>query len=160
MKLLVVSDSHGSLHQLECICRANPDADGLIFCGDGYEDVELLGYLCPGIVYAAVAGNCDRGSDAAGELFFEVEGVKLFVTHGHGYEVKRWLYPLAGRARELGADAALFGHTHQPLIQWEEDGLLLANPGSCREVPRYLVLELEDGKLLAVSHGVAEPSPQ
>ena len=39
---------------------------------------------------------------------------KLFVTHGHAYGVKSGLGRLAERAKTLGADVVLYGHTHIP----------------------------------------------
>lgn len=70
-------------------------------------------------------------------------GVKIGLTHGHGrwwnYILDRVDYILGGyrlemfQPRLLGAfpDARVivFGHTHRPLIHWE-DGVMLFNPGS------------------------------
>ena len=74
-------------------------------------------------------GNCDWGSTlpTIGEI--TLEGKKIFYTHGHAYNVKYSLYQIVCAARERKADILLFGHTHQPLTDYE-DGLYLMNPGS------------------------------
>jgi len=43
---------------------------------------------------------------------------------------------LRQRAEEVGADAVLFGHTHQRILE-NHAGLLLANPGSLSNAGRH-----------------------
>lgn len=51
------------------------------------------------------------------------------MTHGHRLGVKRGLQSLYYRTQEVGAQAAIFGHTHTPFCQ-DIDGTWLINPGS------------------------------
>jgi putative phosphoesterase len=54
---------------------------------------------------------------------------RFFLCHGHRYSLYRDYDTLIAAARNNGADAALFGHTHVPSLD-NENGLLLINPGS------------------------------
>lgn len=54
---------------------------------------------------------------------------RFFFTHSHLYDAKLGLYQLVCAARERKADLLLFGHTHQPLTDYD-DGLYILNPGS------------------------------
>ena len=74
-------------------------------------------------------------------------GVKLFMTHGHNQKVKATLALLKKEAREMGAQAALFGHTHSAYC-CEEDGLWLLNPGSCGSYGGSAgLIETENGQI-------------
>jgi putative phosphoesterase len=63
---------------------------------------------------------------------FRAENKTVFCTHGHCLGVKYGFLNLFERAKETNADIALFGHTHEPLVEYE-DGLWLFNPGSIHE---------------------------
>lgn len=132
MKLLIFSDSHGSLGPMEkAVRRESPDR--IVHLGDYYRDGEELHDAFPKIPLCQVAGNCDRFSallrlpESAMERW---AGVKFLLTHGHLQHVKETLLPLTLTAREQGAQVALFGHTHSPFCQMEQ-GILLFNPGTC-----------------------------
>lgn len=133
MKILVLSDSHSSLHFMrEAIRRVKPDA--VIHLGDYYDDAKAMEEENPGIPFHIVPGNCDkyRCSDLiARVLCYPVCGVKLYMTHGHIHGVKTSLYRLLRDARQENAQAALYGHTHSPDCHQEADGLWVLNPGSC-----------------------------
>ena len=60
----------------------------------------------------------------------EKTGKKIFITHGHLYNVKYTLNNLYYAAREKNADIVCFGHTHNPMSEYV-DGLYVLNPGSC-----------------------------
>ena len=72
-----------------------------------------------------VAGNCDFLADAGREECFSLGGARLFVAHGDRYGVKYGLERLSYRAEELGARAALFGHTHAPFAGYAGGVLLV-----------------------------------
>ena len=63
MKLLIVSDLHGNLAALEAVLAAEPQHDGVVFCGDvvdyGPQPVECLRWLKENADYA-VRGNHDN----------------------------------------------------------------------------------------------------
>lgn len=132
MKILVFSDSHSYLaYMVECTRQIQPDV--LIHLGDYYADADVLCREFPQIPLYAVPGNCDQyrgGYLPEPVAIVDLDGVRLFLTHGHKHGVKYDLHKLKLEARQAGADAALFGHTHQQLIAREED-LWVINPGSC-----------------------------
>lgn len=155
MKILVFSDSHGRSSRLEEAAALHPDADMMIFLGDGLRDVESLFEKIYSIPCVAVKGNCDNLSTGlAGtyldEQTLDVGGVRIFCCHGHKYNVKSSYMQLWYRAKEKEADLALFGHTHTPL-EAEADGVRLFNPGSVAQ-GSYGIVYIENGNVL-VSHG-------
>ena len=125
--MVVVSDVHYDRSTLRKIEQVMDEADYVVVCGDGF--LSLADYL---VKYdkklIAVKGNCD-GVSLDTEITFEVEGVKVLVTHGDKYSVKTDLTRLFYRAKEVLADLVLFGHTHIAVVEKEED-VTLVNPGS------------------------------
>ncbi|NRD76036.1 metallophosphoesterase [Bacillus sp. BRMEA1] len=146
-KVLVVSDSHGLSKELEVVRERHlQDVDFMIHCGDSQlmpDDKAMTGYL-------TVMGNCDF-SGYPMESMIELDGKKIFVTHGHRYSVKTSLMNLIYKAEEVDADIVFFGHSH--ILGAEViGGRLFINPGSIR-LPRerfektYVILELQDQKV-------------
>lgn len=146
MLLAVFSDSHGSQ---EPLCRAiracNPDL--VLHLGDYVRDAVALEAARPGLEVRYVRGNCDVGAPGPEKLCFTLEGVTVFMTHGHLYSVKYTLQSLANAAHFSGAQLALFGHTHQAEFRQMGDVLLL-NPGSAGrgEEKTFGLLTLEGGE--------------
>ncbi|OGU13149.1 MAG: hypothetical protein A2076_07700 [Geobacteraceae bacterium GWC2_53_11] len=128
MKVLVISDTHGNVNCAFIAHSRCEPVDALIHLGDGCGDADLLREVL-GIPVINVAGNCDPTSGAPRERVWECEGKRLLLTHGDIYQVKSGLERLRQRAQEIGVDAALFGHTHQSLLE-SNSGLLLLNPGT------------------------------
>ena len=63
MRILVISDSHGMPSRILDAVEAHPEAEALIFLGDGESDIEMLESYCrslPSMI--RVAGNCDFSS--------------------------------------------------------------------------------------------------
>lgn len=58
-----------------------------------------------------------------------MDGLHLFITHGHYYYVSMGEDHLKEEARGRGADIVMYGHTHRPSITREKD-LTVVNPGS------------------------------
>ena len=150
MRILVLSDSHASLlFMRQCMDAVRPDA--VIHLGDYFEDGRVLAEEKPQVSLYQVPGNCDQyreGGDSAPILCPMLGGVKLYLTHGHLHRVKLSRYSLLTAARQAGAAAVLYGHTHEPECRIEEDGLLVLNPGSCGYGGgSAAVLELTDGKI-------------
>ena len=128
MLIAVISDTHRSSKYVKLAKELIKDADILIHLGDNIEDVEELEHGFKGEVYA-VAGNCDYSTKYPKENIIEVNGKKIFFTHGDLYGVKRSINSIYYRGRELEVDIVLFGHTHEQIIE-EENGIILMNPGS------------------------------
>lgn len=128
MKVLVISDTHGNVNRAFAAHTLSEPVDAIIHLGDGGSDVDTL-RLALDVPVIAVAGNCDLGSVAPRECVWECEGKKLLLTHGDAYQVKSGLDRLLVRARKLGVDTVLFGHTHQRFCE-NVSGILLLNPGA------------------------------
>lgn len=141
MKIVVLSDTHGDGDIIPQVIAQHPDADSYFHCGDSE-----LSYTDPRInACKRVRGNCDVDVNYPVEEIVDVKGKMIFMTHGHLFNVKSTLMPLAMRAREVGANIVLFGHSH--VLGAELDGdTLFVNPGSLRS-PRgrkeksYAVIE-------------------
>ena len=133
MKILVLSDSHSSLRFMrQCIDSVKPDA--VVHLGDYYDDGQAIAEDYPQLRFVQVPGNCDRyrcPEFAQAILCIGVCGVRLYMTHGHLHQVKLTTTRLLADARAAGAQAALFGHTHEAVCFREPDGLWVLNPGSC-----------------------------
>ncbi len=153
-RILLVSDSHGRQAILEAIIKhSGKDCDAVIFTGDGADDfINCLETACndselmqamPGIA-AMVMGNNDAGmypSSVFGKLhlpqsiLLSAAGYKIYAVHGHRHYVYYGTENIEAEASALGADVAVFGHTHYPAEFYGR--LYLANPGSC-SFPRRL----------------------
>ncbi|WP_017379848.1 metallophosphoesterase [Paenisporosarcina sp. TG-14] len=130
MRIVVISDTHGETNSIDQVRHAVGPVDAVFHCGDSELDTQHESLQDAFVV----GGNCDWDSSYSAEVFTEVNGVKVFMTHGHLWQVKSTLMPLSTRAQELGADVVLFGHTH--LLGAELIGnTLFVNPGSL-ELPR------------------------
>ena len=128
MKILVLSDSHGNLTNMElAVERTNPS---LIFhLGDCWRDGERLHEQFPDIPLEQVPGNCDLGRFEERERVVFFGDCRVLLCHGHTLGVKSSLLRASYEARERGAQALLYGHTPIPHIDYH-DGLWLVNPGS------------------------------
>jgi len=134
MLIAVVSDTHRENKYINLAKELIKDADILIHLGDNIDDVEVLKSGFKGEVYA-VAGNCDYSAQYPKEVIIEVNGRKIFFTHGDLYGVKHSMNNIYYRGKELGVDIVLFGHTHVQIIEEEKD-IILMNPGSI-SLPRF-----------------------
>lgn len=161
MKLLICADSHtdGAL-LAELIRLEAPSA--LLHLGDCYSDTAELPTLFPQLPLYRVSGNNDYTGEAPAELLLQLGGKRLFLTHGHRYRVKMGLLQLHLRAQELEADAALFGHTHQPLLDCR-NGIWLLNPGSASRrlyqpfAATYATMRLDGGAIRCAIHECPTP---
>ncbi len=131
MRVLIFSDSHGDGHAVTDVLLRHPDITTVIHLGDGAREAEDAAERFPNYTFYIVRGNCDYVGLAPDSRFETIGGKKIFLTHGHRFNVKFGLYTYDCAARERGADVALFGHTHQPFEDYH-DGMYLFNPGSLR----------------------------
>ena len=133
MKILVLSDSHASLRLMRSFIRTvRPDA--VIHLGDFYDDGRTIAEENPHIRFHQLPGNCDRfraPQDMPPVMYYDVCGVRLYMTHGHLHNVKSSTARLLSDARKAQVQAVLYGHTHIPDCHQEPDGLWVLNPGSC-----------------------------
>lgn len=116
----------------------------MLHAGDFYRDALNLAGEWSLPVYA-VLGNCDGAVEGPEEELFDLAGHRVFMTHGHLNGINR-LGGLLKKAKEYGAKAVIFGHTHVPQII-TMDGILFFNPGSIsrprdQDRPSYGILEI------------------
>lgn len=144
MKILVISDSHGrAAAVMEAVELEKPDA--LIHLGDGNKDLRGVRLMYPDMEVYAVAGNCDFYSNESDLLVTDIQGVRLFLTHGHMYSVKQTLKYLLSAAADSGARIALYGHTHEEHFE-KRKGITVINPGSLGYGGTYGILTIDNGK--------------
>ena len=147
MKILVLSDSHGKVGNMEQAVEAESPRM-ILHLGDCWRDGEKLHELFPQIPFHQVPGNCDfRPAEPTEQLLF-LEDKRVLMCHGHTYGVKQSLLTAGYTAEEQNLDLFLFGHTHKPLVDMRGKTLFL-NPGSIGDSrrPTYGVVTLENGRL-------------
>lgn len=149
-KVLIMSDSHGLTQEIADIKKRH-QLKYMIHCGDSelnYEAQELAGFI-------KVAGNCDFDSNYPNEEIIYIDGVTIYITHGHLYNVKANLMNLAYRAEETNALVICFGHTHIAGVEKVNQQLFI-NPGSIR-LPKkrvektYAIMEWEQSDKIEVT---------
>ncbi len=145
MKIIFVSDIHGSLHYAEkaFLCFEQEKADQIVILGDvlyhgprnplpeGYAPAavaDLLNSKKDKVI--AVRGNCDSEVDQtlidypmmSDYIIINMDGYKIFATHGHIYNEKNM--------PELNeGDVFIQGHVHLPIAK-KVNGIFNLNPGS------------------------------
>lgn len=151
MKILIVSDTHGNHKNLDKVLEREKGIDMLLHMGDVEDgDTYLEAALdCP--IYM-VAGNNDFYPFLPREEGLQIGKYKVWMTHGHPYYVSMNTRRLKQAAKERKVDIVMYGHTHRPDIDIEED-LIVINPGSLaypRQEGRkgtYVVMEIgSDGE--------------
>lgn len=148
MKILVCSDTHRVHDNFLKVIEREGSLDLLIHCGDT-EGGEYLISEAAGCPCQIVRGNNDFFSELPKEVFFELGGKKVWVTHGHNYIVSMNTALIKEEAKAKGADVVMFGHSHKPLIEWEQD-ILSINPGSLSyprqeyRQPSYVVVDIDE----------------
>lgn len=141
MKILIASDIHGSAAAAEGILEraAAEGAERIILLGDiynhgprnplpeRYDPMRVAELFNRAADLTAVRGNCDSEVDEtiSGFAFAEsayvfADGVKIFLTHGHKYNIDNI---------PAKCGALIYGHVHTGFIT-ERDGTIVANAGS------------------------------
>ena len=149
MKVLILSDTHGREQNLAEALEQTGPIDQLIHLGDVEGGAEHIRELAGDAPAAIIAGNNDFFCDLPNERIFTLGGHRIFMTHGHGYFVHSGTLYLKREARKKGADIVMFGHTHKPYME-EDNELLVLNPGSLSlprqegHRPTYIVMEIAD----------------
>lgn len=148
MKILIVSDTHGRLENLERVIEMTKPIDALIHLGDVEGQEDYIRRLVPCATYM-VSGNNDFFSMLPRELEFELGKYKVLITHGHYYYVSLNTEELRRQARSRGKDIVMFGHTHKPYLD-TEDGITILNPGSLSyprqegRRPSYMIMSIDE----------------
>jgi len=147
MKILIFSDSHGSLRDMEnAIEEHSPNQ--VFFLGDVHDDCESISRFYPYLSICEVYGNNDYAPPSMLEKEITLSGIKFFVTHGHKYGVKNGLDALAYSAKAKNCRVALYGHTHIQAVE-KINGVLCVNPGAIW-FGKYLICEIENGRIISL----------
>ena len=146
MKLLIASDIHGDIAAARAVVQAYRDsgAERLVLLGDllyhgprndlpkDYAPKEVIALLnSVKDELLCVRGNCDTEVDQmvlefpilADYALIEADGVRMFVTHGHKFNLDN-LPPLKT------GEVLVHGHTHVRAMVEFGDKNLYVNPGS------------------------------
>lgn len=149
MRILVISDSHGDSFAVRQAIIEQPTADILFYLGDGEYDLKFLDNTLSRLFVHKVKGNCDYGSSLPAYVVDEINGVRIYATHGYAEQVKYGRSVLRERASDNKASIALYGHTHVPDTTYD-DGIWLINPGSIRQ-GSYAVIDItEKGGIMPI----------
>lgn len=152
MKILVLSDSHNIIYELDKIIESlKNNVKAIIHLGDCSTDISKYPMKYPDIEFYKVNGNCDFNRSAPIEDLITIGEKKFFLTHGHYYNVKYSYDELTQACIEREADICLFGHTHLPTLFVKED-IYFMNPGSISfprgiQCPSYGIIDIENGKI-------------
>ena len=94
-------------------------------------------------------GNNDFFAPHPYEEEFDLGPHHIMITHGHHYHVSTGPEILKEEALSIGADVVMFGHTHRPYFEQDED-ITVLNPGSV-SYPRqegrrgsYMIMEMDE----------------
>lgn len=154
MKIGVVSDTHGDLSAIKKVVAAVGKVDSWLHAGDYSQDGEYLKSItgCP---VTAAKGNCDGQAMAKIDEFLEINGITIWLTHGHRYHVKQGLSELRYWAKQYNAAVVVYGHTHTP-VMLEAENVVLFNPGSAAQpvdyhLPTCGIISIE-GKSIEARH--------
>jgi putative phosphoesterase len=136
-KLLALSDTHGNISALKAVFRwaknhipPNDTICATAFLGDGISDLQYAAEAENFYTdWNLVSGNNDYGISMQEALILDFAEHRFFMCHGHRYNLYGGFNTLIAAARNAGADAALYGHSHIPYIK-TENGITVINPGS------------------------------
>ena len=132
MKVLICSDSHRRLDYFQQVMELeNPEI--VIFAGDHSTDAIEMSVVYRDVLFAIVKGNTDMDDyESRDTRIFDLMGKKVFLTHGHLYNVKRTLEELEKKAHLEKAEICVFGHTHKEYFA-EKNGIIFVNPGALQD---------------------------
>ena len=122
MRILILSDNHyKNLDDLNL-----DEFDYVIHAGDYGLSLDDLNNK--GAFY--VKGNCDvKGLN---ESTFKIGDRKIYLTHGHIYDVKYDYIRLMFKGLSINADYVIFGHTHRADM-FIQEGVAFINPGAYKD---------------------------
>lgn len=152
MRILIVSDTHRKNDNYLKVIKKFKNLDMIIHCGDieGSEYALSESADCPVLM---VAGNNDFFSQLPREQEISIENYKVWITHGHNYLVSMGTERIKQEAKIRGVQIVMFGHTHRPCLEQDED-IIALNPGSLSyprqdgHKPTYAIMEIDkQGKI-------------
>lgn len=147
MRVLIISDTHRKNDNYFKLLEKIKDIDMVIHCGDT-EGSEYAISEAAGCETHIVMGNNDFFSQLPKEIETQIGGYRVWITHGHTYCVSIGSERIKEEALLRGVDIVMFGHTHKPLLEIEDD-VIAVNPGSLSyprqdgRRPSYMIMEID-----------------
>ncbi len=147
MRVLIISDTHRKNDNYFKLLEKIKDIDMVIHCGDT-EGSEYAISEAAGCETHIVMGNNDFFSQLPKEIETQIGGYRVWITHGHTYCVSIGSERIKEEALLRGVDIVMFGHTHKPLLEVEDD-VIAVNPGSLSyprqdgRRPSYMIMEID-----------------
>ena len=149
MKIVVVSDSHGNIENLNRVKdkAVEFNASTFIHLGDDYIDVDIVDF--GEIEVIRVPGTrCPEYFNKSSQrrIIKNFDGWSFFISHTNEFSKNDSLHK--------NIDVILHGHTHKPEIN-EKNGIIRINPGhliKCKDrgyEPTYCILDITREFLVA-----------
>ncbi len=150
MKILIVSDTHRKDDNLKQVIEEQAPLDMLIHLGDAEgSEIKIAEWVNEGCQLEMVMGNNDFFSSLEKEIELELNGHRIFLTHGHYYNVSLGVEGLYQEAVDRDCDIAMYGHTHRPFLE-KRGEITILNPGSLSyprqegRKPSYMLMYMEE----------------
>lgn len=147
MKILIVSDTHKQNKNLVKVLEKVSPIDLMIHLGDSEGSEEFFREIA-GCPVEMIAGNNDFFSELEKEKEIQIGKYRVLLSHGHYYYVTVGVENLRSEGIGRGLDVVMFGHTHRPYINIE-DNITMINPGSLSyprqngHKPTYIIMEID-----------------
>ena len=148
LRILVLSDSHGDCLAMREAIFAHPEAEAVIFLGDGYRDFEYCKNFLEDKPFYCVKGNNDFHCEYPLKQIITVGNEKIYITHGHYEYVKSSVSGVLTKARENDCRIALYGHTHRQQTDYC-DGVYVFCPGALYS-DEYGVIDITDKGIICI----------
>lgn len=148
LRILVFSDSHGQYKPMKKAIEAQPDAETVIFLGDGHRDFEYCKQFVQNKHIYTVKGNNDFHCEYPLRQVITENNANIYITHGHYEYVKSSLAGLLIKARENNCKIALYGHTHRQQTDYC-DGIYVFCPGALYD-DEYGVIDITDKGIICI----------
>jgi len=138
MHIAVFSDTHGNTKCMREAIQQKDPFDMLIHLGDGVGDGLSVSSEF-GIPFRGVYGNEDYAyrTQYSGETLVNIYSWSFVLVHGHQMDInpyhtdaewQKHLRKMTVWAKRRKAHVFLFGHTHTPLLE-QQDDVIVCNPG-------------------------------
>ena len=144
MRILIISDSHGSTENIDLLKKKEGKFDLILHCGDGTGDFDYISDRL-GCRVNGVRGNCDIFSGEFAVQNLNIEGKLIHIEHGNKLPCldDREILNYAVNSRY---DVILYGHTHEQKLL-NGNGRWVINPGSISRprdgAPSYVVMKTD-----------------
>lgn len=148
LRILVFSDSHGQYKPMKKAIEAQPDAEAIVFLGDGHRDFEYCKQFIENKRIYSVKGNNDFHCEYPLKQIITEKDENIYITHGHYEYVKSSLSGLLIKARENNCKIALYGHTHRQQSDYC-DGIYTFCPGALYD-DEYGVIDITDKGIICI----------